>query len=373
MGETVLGTSCSQADLLVPRAAGLAMEMKPRPRFYIAVAHLCLLFPVSSGVRLPEDKPSLSGDLRDSAGGKSKNSLHRWESASNADQQDGTYPPGPPRIYKTLAQRPIGRHVLAGSSLFAECVRVYAPSPLSGIWTRLGRMLLVHEVAGSTLGERSRPGMTYDRFMSNGDGSDEEDPPEDELITPSDKYRRVSSSFLVRHGISHLAAPPCSPSLPDAVQHKSTTPTTPMPPPPASATGVFSFNPLSTLRMTRRSVEDDLDLLSDVGENKLARDVTAGGETSEQTGEGRARRHTRTVKGGDRSDRSAEARARDAMLSQTSGRMDPDRALGTKRTRRGGRSEKSFARSLISADDTEVALVKKLRQAALGHEDKSSV
>lgn len=350
-------------------------KIEPRPRLYVVVAHFLLLFLQTSGILLPEDTPILSGDLRDRVGGKSNNSPRGSETASSVDEQHGLYPASPPRIYKTLAQRPIGRHVLAGSSLFAECVRVYAPSPLSSIWTGLGRILFVHEVGGSTEGESSRPGMTYDQFMSNSDRSDEEDRPEEELVSPSDKYRRVSSSFLVRHGIGSFDGTSRSPSLPRVVYHESATPTTGTPHSPTSGTGAFSFKPLSSLRITRRPVEDDLDLLSDSGEDKLVCDILVGDETSEQTGDGRARQHTRTIKGGDHGDWSAEPRAHGAAQSQTSGRTDPARVLGTKRrARRSGRSKNSSARSLISADDdTDIALIRKLKGAALGHENKSSV
>lgn len=117
----------------------------------------------------------------------------------------------PPRLYRALSRRSMGRYVLATSSLVGECARVYAPEPLGKVASSLCNRF---SESFASRGRDPRPlsrqkqtsGFSYDRFMSQDDRNADEDLSVDGSQTgpptvPPNKYSRVSSSFLTRHGI----------------------------------------------------------------------------------------------------------------------------------------------------------------------------
>lgn len=335
---------------------------------------LALLFVSALGKCLHEDKAILprSSDGSGRSGGESTTKpglagyISQRGTSDEKAHQHALYSGGPPRMYRTLAQRSVGRYVLAGSSLFGECVRVYAPSPLSNIYTRLGSMLGQNQrTRSSELKSNSlQPGLSYERFMSQDDRSDKDDPVDEPLLTPPDKYHRVSHSFLVRHGIGHVENvsvqgdhldPPSAPTT-----MASNTPSA-----MASETPVFPFKPLSSLRRKGRPVQDDLDLLSEVEEEEKEEEAVADWKLSlnRRIGRGNEGQATRPKKQVDRSTKKPQRGVGNAAPGQTGGRVDSAGVIGTE----------EISRNLVSTDDdSAIALVRKLRDAADGR-NKGSV
>ncbi|CAM9338352.1 unnamed protein product [Discosporangium mesarthrocarpum] len=90
--------------------------------------------------------------------------------------------------------------------LSAECVRVYAPAPVnlaaSFASVRVRRLMGVFQRAPSRKQRGgTKLGLSYDRFMSDGDANVGRHSAERTSLDPPDKYGRLSVAFKERHGI----------------------------------------------------------------------------------------------------------------------------------------------------------------------------
>lgn len=333
------------------------------------------------GRRIPLGQ-NVSGVNRNEAAGTSAVETSPEQVDAEAEQSEQRTPDSePPRIYRTLTRLSVGRYVVAASSLFGECVRIYAPAPLSSLCTRL---CIVFGSAKRTTrmldGKRNPPpGLSYERFMSRDHRSEDEDALDgDELggafLTPPEKYGRASSAFLVRHALGHFedvvgkvgtrGSPVARPLV--GIETLGTTTSAGA---DSVATGRrrFGFRPLAAFGRRRLQVGDDLDLLSDVDEEEVnavsseAAEMTAHRGVLGFDGEGAEAASAETGGVGTRLNCGTKGIAQEAALEK--------RQTGNP-TARTGHSERSFSsqprtrpsRSLISGvDDTVVALMRKLQ------------
>lgn len=189
------------------------------------------------------------------------------------------------QVFDALVERPVGRYILAASSLAGECLHAYVPGPFrlmtSFLCTRVRDSLFSKErdVLGPDDGQSSR--LSYKRFLSpEGNTDDYLDRLPQKLESAIQyKYSRVSAAFLVRHGIGHAIADDAvhDTGLCSATQDRARTSE-------PSKIGVLDesiqaapssrveekgasysiLNSLNNFRKMRRTViEDDLDLLSE--------------------------------------------------------------------------------------------------------------
>lgn len=113
----------------------------------------------------------------------------------------------PSRIYKVLAKHFVGRYVLATSSLFGECARVYVPSSVGLIALSIcGQVGFAMDSDGRHRGDSARalgsqPGLSYDQFLSQHHSTEDEELSAEAAAVPPEKYGRVSPTFLARHAI----------------------------------------------------------------------------------------------------------------------------------------------------------------------------
>lgn len=335
---------------------------------------LALLCISGFGIRLHEDRVISSRRIDGSPGlgGESAGANHAGSVAERtidkAGQLHTIYFGVPPRIYRTLSQRSVGRYVLAGSSLLGECVRVYAPPPLSNIWTQLDSMLSQKHKSLSSEGKNNsgEPGLSYDKFMSHDDRSEEDEA----LLTSLDKYQRVSPPFLARHGISVQDDHLTSPSATVSNAPRATTNRTP----------VFPFTPISSLRRKRQPLPDDLDLLSEVEDEEEKDSVTdrpwngTGGRFSSnrRIDEGNKRRATHRERRVDHSTSTSQRVVGDAIMGHSTGRVGSAEELGMEKNSRPLQKDMyPSTRNLIDGDDSAVELVKKLRDSVDGRKQGS--
>lgn len=156
--------------------------------------------------------PASDGRRRNSWGSPEADGQGKWPSEgagiAGRRQQRCETPTAPPRIYRALARRSVGRYVLAASSLIGECARVYAPAPFgtiaSSLCARVGNSL---DPGGRSRGASMRKGaphsgLSYERYLPfDGDRVEDEELSGGASVVPPNKYGRVSSSFLVRHAL----------------------------------------------------------------------------------------------------------------------------------------------------------------------------
>lgn len=284
-------------------------------------------------------------------------------------------PVRPPCIYRSLARQSIGRYVLAASTLVGECARVYCPAPLhaivSTVHTRVSNVFDAQRPTshGPERQRNSQPGLSYEQFMGNDNVLDEEDHIRDSFVMPPEKYGRVSSGFLMRHAIGNIedhgnvdgeGSSRVGYKVlkgDDAVKSaKVTTMTSSITNPPARGMASFAFKPFVGLRNIRPEVGDDLDLLSDVTDDLFPGEMPLPREHVERDQERDAARRVRT--------RPPAPRDSQGVKNGQDDLPNGSRVVGDTARRLHG----APTGNLISGADDDIAFVRKIKEAAAGHE-----